>query len=385
MKIKPKSIESAIIASPNDYNPTTKNLEIVGTFNPGVTTIDTLNGLETVVLVRVAEAAKQKNPKGVSLPFAEVKNQENSPYHIGFDYVPNHKIKKNNKESIIFKNNEEPNGNTSRLKHLSHFKIMRLNEKGKIIEQSQKPLFFPKYEYERFGIEDTRITKFNDPKLKKIFGGDYLLTYVIPHRDHGVCTCYAITNDFKKFQRIGPKGKIKPVFEGTKDIAIFPEMINNEIYKLTRPNAFDTIARPPIGIKSGITPFSFEDYDSIIRSRTGGIVGPNNAPIKMEKEDIWFGAYHEVRNNGKKNKYITRLYGLDLKNPKKVKYLSESLLERKDYNQLLGKKPGYISPVVYSTGITEEKNTLTFYSGVDDTWLVRDVFDKKELMAFLMK
>lgn len=54
------------------------------------------------------------------------------------------------------------------MKHISLPMLLKLDEKGGVIERQTKPLIYPAYEYERFGMEDFRITDMTKTGLEKI-------------------------------------------------------------------------------------------------------------------------------------------------------------------------------------------------------------------------
>ena len=87
----------------------------------------------------------------------------------------------------------------------------------------KKPAMFPENIYERFGIEDPRITRISDR---------YYITYSAISDITGITTCLASTDDFISFTRHGV------IFlPDNKDVVIFPEKISGRYYALNRPSA----------------------------------------------------------------------------------------------------------------------------------------------------
>jgi len=102
----------------------------------------------------------------------------------------------------------------------SHLRIAR-SKNGIDFKIDKKPAIFPESKYERFGIEDPRITQIN---------GRYYINYSAISNITGVTTCLTSTTDFVTFTRHGV------IFmPDNKDVAIFPEKIKGRYYALNRP------------------------------------------------------------------------------------------------------------------------------------------------------
>ena len=215
---RPKPLERKVIASPEDYFPTSPNLEIVGTFNAGAIEIKNKNGtLENWLLVRVAQTPIQDNPNKIKLPYFKIPDKKNKKLEIKFDSYPKRIIKETEKDvTIPGGENQEPR---YRMKHISLPMLLKLDSKGNIIERQQKPAIYPTYEFDRFGIEDVRITPFED--------GNFLLTYVVPHRKFGVSTMALMTKDFKNYETLSKNNTPRPIITGVKDVIFFPEKISS--------------------------------------------------------------------------------------------------------------------------------------------------------------
>ncbi|KKL17045.1 hypothetical protein LCGC14_2489500, partial [marine sediment metagenome] len=149
----PKPFHTKIIASPKDFAPSSPDMKVIGAFNPGVTTI----GLETLLMIRVAEKYKGDERDYIHLPFFGIPNEEGIAPIIKFDAYSKEEIKVNKKD-IKLPSDNEGNERTNRLRHISLPRIMRIDENG-IIKREQKPALYPSWEYERFGMEDFRITQ----------------------------------------------------------------------------------------------------------------------------------------------------------------------------------------------------------------------------------
>jgi predicted GH43/DUF377 family glycosyl hydrolase len=157
----PKPFERKVIASPEDYSSLSKECKVIGAFNPGVAQIKTEKGLETILMIRVAESPSHKHPNW--LPFFHISNKNySSNLELDFDKPLQADIEEEHKKHVKLKDE------TNRLKHISLPRLMKLDEQGNIIERNQEPCIHPLWEYERFGIEDIRITDMTKTGLEEI-------------------------------------------------------------------------------------------------------------------------------------------------------------------------------------------------------------------------
>jgi len=375
---RPLPFERKIIVGPEDYSPLSKYCEVIGAFNPGVTQIKTENGLETLLMVRVAESISNKKPW---LPFFEIQNKENyQNLKISFDKPSKKEILEDDRKFVKLKDN------ISRLKHISLPRLIRLNEKGEVIEKCQNPCLYPSWEFERFGIEDVRITAMEN--------GDYIITYVCPHREFGVSTAFMITKDFKKFESVIKNNTPRPIFTGIKDVVVFPKKVpspsktetlkkGSKLYAaLIRPNAFSEISRPGIWVSYSPDLIHWGQEHRLTIPEKREITGTGSSLIELN--DVWIGPYHEITKTKKGNQYNTKLISLDKQHLWKNCKTSKVLLTRGDYKNILPEE-GYIPNVVYTTGITKDDGITSLFSGIDDKWIVMDKFYTKDLVKFLNK
>ncbi|MCK4553294.1 hypothetical protein KAT80_03760 [Candidatus Pacearchaeota archaeon] len=378
----PKPIDTKIIASPKNFNPLSKETKVVGAFNPGVTTIKTKNGLETILLVRVAEIHRKKSKEHVFLPYFKMQNTKNHPIKIYFDKETAKNILDETKKSVFLKNKMH-----RRLKHISLPRAVILDENGEIKKINQEPALLPEWEYTRFGKEDLRITKMNDNR--------YIITAVSAHREFGVSTSILITKDFEFLESPIKKNTNRPVIIGIKDVAVLPEKIPSPsetetikkgelIYAaLRRPNSYSYISTPGIWLSYSQDLVHWGQHHRLTKEQNGKITGTGTPLIHLD--DMWVGAFHEIDTTNKRKKfkpYSTKLIGLDFENPWKVKNITDTLLKRDDYIDILP-KPGYVPNVVYATGITENNGITNIFSGIDDKHTVKDKFYTEDLIKFL--
>ena len=375
----PKPFETKLIASPEDYTPIRKDFKVVGAFNPGVTSIETDEGLETILYTRIAEIPSERRPGKVLLPFFHIHNREESPLEIDNDIVDRKDLKKIGKKEVV------PKQGTSRLRHISLPRSLILDENREVSERSQKPIISPNWEYERFGIEDVRITSSED--------GKYLITYSTPHREFGVNSHILITDDIKNLknlERVTSNNTPHHEVEG-KDVVLFPEKFpspsetemiekGEKLYaSFIRPNAFDNLSTPGIWISYSNDLVHWGQNHRLILSENGEVTGTGSPPVKRDYG--WLEAYHETTMEENKTKYVTKLMTLVLEEPWRVLNLSPTLLERKDFNNILPEK-GYVPNTVFTTGMIIDGERTDFYSGIDDQWTALASFYTEDIDKF---
>ena len=378
----PDRIRTTIVASPENFEPTSEHTKVIGAFNPGVATIQNSNGQETVLGIRIAEVPTDLSEIDIYLPYWLVDNKPNSPRFIAFDSYPIEVLRDIRKKDVKLPDE------TTRLKHTSHLDFLVLNEKGEKLRDLSGELY-PCYEHERFGIEDPRITT---------IGEQHFITTVSPHRTYEVSTSLLKTSDFQTFTRISPRDPPKPIMYGMKDVTLFPEKISGpdgskynktkRFATLVRPNAFPNISRPGIWIYYSPDLTHWGDGERLTTSKGKEITGTGTPLLKLEQEGIWLAAIHEAVEgdeeieNERYSKYSTRLIGLDIDNPSKIKYMSAILLKRSDYHDL---PQGYVPKVVYTTGMVKRNGSIQLFSGIDDTHTVMDEFHTEDLIKFLKR
>ena len=148
----PKLFETKIIVSPEDFSPTREDFEVIGAFNPGVTTVETPQGLETILFVRVAETPLESMPGKILLPYFHIPNVEQAPPKIAYDIVDRKTLKRIRKREVT------PKQGPIRLRHISLPRMVILNTDREISNIHQEPAISPSWEFDRFGLEDVRIT-----------------------------------------------------------------------------------------------------------------------------------------------------------------------------------------------------------------------------------
>ncbi|MDX1371900.1 MAG: hypothetical protein R3321_05490, partial [Nitrososphaeraceae archaeon] len=238
---------------------------------------------------------------------------------------------------------------------------------GYHFERKNEPVIDCSENYEKFGIEDPRITKID----KEIFITYVVLSDYVKNKPR-VSSALALTKDFIEYSKLG---LISNEFEDNKDIVFFPQkFILNQNIKNENPSMYVSLQRPSsfIGSKYGTESPSIWIYrGTTFRNMNGHLllmkpeqnweilkIGAGPSPIKTKKG--WLIIYHGV------DQYKVYRAGaalLDLHDPSKVigKTNSPILEPLEPYEKF-----GDVNNVVFPTGTAIlDGNLLLYYGGAD--------------------
>jgi predicted GH43/DUF377 family glycosyl hydrolase len=337
-------IKEKLLMTLESVKPYSKDMKIIGVFNPGVVRC----GDEIIMLARVVHAStKPQTDKELYC----LRTYENEKKEVEFEHFP----------ARVTDRGTLGEDGWNKLQFVSHLEIVRFSSDGYTIKSIEKhPQLFGINDYEEYGVEDCRITEIE---------GSYFITYVGVSRKGGICTCLMKTDDFKNFERLGI------IFcASNKDVVLFPEKINGKYYALHRPtlqmktrNYAIMGASSPDLIHWGQHEYVLEcssnedDFDSLR-------LGAGIPPIKTDKG--WLHIYHGVQKH-KDNipgpgVYRGGAFLTDLSEPLKIiAQCKEPILDVvHDYE-----KKGYVGHVVFPTGAVrdlENKDHLHIYYGCAD-------------------
>lgn len=205
-------------------------------------------------------------------------------------------------------------------------------------------------EYEEYGVEDVRISQ---------IGGDYLLTYSAYSR-HGVRIGLAVTDDFKKVERISLITQAD-----LRNVVIFPQQINGKYVRLDRPHS--EISKWSIWISYSPDLVHWGNSKVIIKPETYHWdemkVGPGATPIKTERG--WLNIFHGVFPTMSGSVYRLGVALHDLNNPSDVLGVADKwILQPEDEWEI----SGYVTNVVFTCGaIPEDDGTVKIYWGGADS------------------
>ncbi len=275
--------------------------------------------------------------------------------------------------------------------HKSCLGYARLEGPTKLVERWKKPFLYPKYKYEKLGIEDARLTKID---------GIIYMTYVV-HDGKNAMTAYRFGKDIFKLKKggiISPQftynkvGKLfgytelkddyytfksyytdyvgKDVLVWDKDGFFFPEKINNKYVFMHR-------ILPDIQIAYAKHLYFYrtkEYWERNIKKLANYVVmepqrgwetrhiGGGAPPIRTKYG--WLLLYHgvEPKNQGR----IYRAGGviLNLENPTKViaRTIKPFMSPEKKYES-----KGHVNNVVFPTGTAIFEGRLYIYYGTADS------------------
>jgi predicted GH43/DUF377 family glycosyl hydrolase len=240
------------------------------------------------------------------------------------------------------------------LKGHSHLTLARSDD-GYHFEVDAQPWITPSvdpyYEpYERFGVEDPRIT---------LIEGTYYITYTA-YGPFGPRVGIGCTRDFVSFERISLATEVD-----NKDAILFPEKIDGSYAMIDRPGG--------MGGQTGAIWITYST-DMIHWGRARAILGPepgwgsnklgiSTPPFKTDRG--WFTLYHGVRETASGRLYRVGAMLLDHKDPSIViGYTSHFIFGPEELYERTGDVPN----VVFPCGIIlESSGTLKMYYGAADT------------------
>jgi len=334
------------IISPENIKPSSRDLKVVGVFNCGVTKF---NG-EILLLMRVAEAPINSDPKKQLVPILNintgkliVKELDKADYTVVLS------------DSRFVKTSDG-----CYLTSISHLRIAR-SKNGLDFEIDKKPAMFPENKYEKFGIEDPRVT---------LIDGKYYINYSAVSDITGITTCLASTTDFITFTRHGV------IFmPDNKDIAIFPEKIKGRYYALNRPISAEYKTRD-IWISESPDLLYWGNHRRLMGIREkywdNGRVGCGAVPFRIEEG--WLEIYHGA---SKANKYCLGAVLLDTAEPWRIIARSKKPIIEPEMDYELN---GFFGNVIFSCGVLYEKGMLKIYYGAADTYIAYAEVKLKDIL-----
>lgn len=344
------------LLDPSQIPPSQENMEVVGTFNPGAVKVDGT----IYLLVRVAERPTLQEKGWLWFPRAVG----------GSDYAVDLERKKANdfiyQDNRSYKSRQEGWLCPTTISHLRLVKVSMEPDGEPKLEISTKPTFFPVEEYEKFGVEDARITPID---------GMYYITYVAVS-EHGVSTALARTKDFEHFERLGV---IFPV--ENKDVVIFPRA-GGEYWALHRP-----LAAHPFGpIEMWLAKSPDLVHWGSNRTLSNEALGVSNKQLRIgagtppiQFAEGWLEIYHAAVKV-KDEDHIGRYYGaavvMDKQEPYKIRRVSRwPLLEPIESFE----REGFVPDVVFPTGIVEMGDKFMIFYGAADERVGVAILSREEI------
>jgi predicted GH43/DUF377 family glycosyl hydrolase len=334
------------IITPEDVKPSRPDFRVIGVFNCGVTKFDG----EILLLMRVAEVPIRSDLKKKLVPMLDMKTDK----LIVREFDVSDSLAGFSDPRFI----RVPAGKY--LTSISHLRIAR-SRNGIDFEIGKKPALFPGNKYERFGIEDPRITLINRR---------YYISYSAISDITGVGTCLASTVDFITFTRHGV------IFTpDNKDVAIFPGKIKDKYYALNRPVSAEYKVRD-IWISESPDLICWGNHMKLMGARRkywdDGKIGCGAVPFRIEEG--WMEIYH---GSSKANGYSLGAVLLDANEPWKIIARSEKpIIEpEKDYEL-----KGFFGNVVFTCGVLYEEGKVKIYYGAADTCIAYADIELKDIL-----
>jgi len=204
--------------------------------------------------------------------------------------------------------------------------------------------------YEKRGVEDPRITCFED--------GNYYVFYTA-YSKYGPRVAIAETRDFKDFKRVALGSQ-----PGNKDAVLFPKKINGEYVRFDRPHAGPTA---DMWISYSRDLIHWGRSKTVMEVRPGywdsHKIGAGTVPI--ETDHGWLEIYHGVKGAGGGSIYRLGCALFDLEDPSKLIARSDiPILSPKEIYERTGDVPN----VVFTCGaILEDDGEVKIYYGAADT------------------
>ncbi len=290
--------------------------------------------------------------------------------------------------------------------YISHLGLARSTDGINFERVSHNPVFGPKEKFDKWGVEDPRITKIGD---------DFYITYVAVSKrimKDGISvkrflpleTSAALlkTKDFISYTNLGI---ISSPNSDNKNTTIFPRLINGRYYMLHRPNYWSKEwfrgpyekyieeglpcdveklpETPGIWIASSNNLKKWTDHRLLIAptDKFDAKIGPGLPPI--ETEAGWLLIYHHVKKDETTNylTYSTRAALLDINDP-------TVLIAKLNYDILSPEMPYEIereTKIVFPTGGFVKDDTLYVYYGASDRYVCLATGSLSALLSELKK
>lgn len=350
------------LVTPKDIEPSHPDLEVIGVFNPGAIRFHN----EIILLVRVAEAAKEKRAGFWSSPKIVSTHGAPPEYRIDWTVRDSHQHDPRKYETAQ---------GLTRLTSISHLELVRLSADSKtVIAIQQLPALFGHGASEDYGIEDARITQ---------VGNQFFITYTAVSSTTGITPAMMSTRDFISFDR---HGAMLPT--ENKDAVILSERINGRYTLFHRPGSFTATSPLSVWLSQSPDllhwgqhrPLAIPAIDDVASFRRIGVGPP---PIKTEHG--WLTIYHEVIDASASiiGTYKVGAILTDLHHPDRpIAQTKHWIMEPSEPYE----KEGFVPNVVFPTGLLRgehDADELLIFYGAADTSTASLKLSLSELLAEL--
>jgi len=253
----------------------------------------------------------------------------------------------------------------------SHFTLAR-SEDGYHFSVDRRPWITPSEDpdfepYERYGVEDPRITQIGDT---------YYILYTA-FGPYGPRVGIGSTKDFVHFERLGLVTEVD-----NKDAVLFPEKIKGKYVMIDRPSGFGGL-KGDIWIQYSPDLVYWGEARVLLTPVPGwgsSKLGISTPPIKTPKG--WLALYHGVRETGSGRLYRIGALLLDLENPGRVVgYTPHFIFGPEEQYERTGDVPNVVFPC---GAILEDDGTLKMYYGAADTSIAMAEAKVEEIIDLCM-
>jgi predicted GH43/DUF377 family glycosyl hydrolase len=265
--------------------------------------------------------------------------------------------------------------------------------------QSDLPNFSPIFDGEDGGgVEDPRLVKIGDwyymtYASRPYAPGRYWLnepkTWFNPPKDgptfltwNNTVTYLAITKDFKTYKRLG---RITDTRDDDRDVYIFPEKINGQFVRISRPMFACGIGyeneNPAIWIAFSNDLMEWTDKSLLMKGEywwESKKIGGSTPPIKTDRG--WFMIVHGVSKTD--DTYRVGAVLLDLDNPRKIIARTKEpiMIPEADFET-----KGLYNGCVFPTGNVVKDNILYVYYGAADKYVCVATCNFTDLIEDMIK
>ncbi|HID08551.1 MAG TPA: glycosidase [Armatimonadetes bacterium] len=340
------------LITPEDIQPSTEGMEIIGTFNPGAIRF----GDETLLLIRVAERPIQDDPNYIAVPMLDV--SADTPHIKVLRFHRNDPdLDASDPRCISYRGKPY-------LTSISHLRVARSSD-GIHFTVENQPALKPTEPWEAYGVEDPRIT---------CIDGTYYITYTAVS-EYGIATALASTHDFWQFEKHG-----LIFYPENRDVTIFPERIGGKYCCLHRPMP-KYIGKLNMWVAYANDLLHWGEFKLLMSPRENSWdserVGGGTVPIKTECG--WLAIYHGANPM---QGYCLGAVLLDIEHPER--------LLRRSVKPLLSpeaiyERIGFYERVVFSCGaVCDDMGNLWLYYGAADRVVSGARVKMSELLDALM-
>lgn len=322
---------------PRNVKPSNPAFRVRGAFNPGATVLPHADGSdEIVLLLRVAEDVPTDDGR-IAVPTVRMDGDRGVPDVIEVG-VNDAGVELRDTRGVVIDGVEY-------LSTMSHLRLARSTD-GENFIVDDEPFIFPSHTSERYGVEDARITAFDD--------GHYVINYTAVSPD-GWATALASTRDFESVERhwliFHPQNK---------DVAIFPSRLAGKFAALHRPN--NALGKASIWYAESPDLVHWGNHTCVMRPRENDWeavkIGGGAPPILTD--DGWLHIYHA---KGVNDVYSLWAVLLDAERPWIVRAQGTQPLMIPDATY---ETDGFFGGVVFTNGMVQQGDDLLVYYGAAD-------------------